>query len=156
MLSICVVKAVDTTRISVQERPPIPSDFSSQTWTHTHTLAHIENGRERESDCSRSNDHGRDCYLFFTVTKTFLEMAFPPKGHQGWDHLFLLLTTIMAAEVYPDMWMERVWERAHLFFLLMGLFISLAYPHLLDWILRKVHRLCYWHRENVTGWEVIW
>ena len=59
--------------------------------------------RERESDRSRSNDPGRDCYLFFMVTNTFLEMSLLPEGHQGWDDLFLLLTAIMAAEVYPDM-----------------------------------------------------
>lgn len=153
-MSICVLlTAVGTSWICVQERSPFPCSFPSQTCTHA------TRERGRRSACSRVNDHCWDCYLFFMVTNAFMEMFLPPNGHKAWDHLCLLPSRVMAAEMYPDMWMERIRERSAPVLLIDGLVYAIsAFTRVaLDFeessqTALLARGICYWVRSHLIAW----
>jgi len=84
------------------------------------------------------------------VTKLFFwKCLLPLKGHQGWNHISLI--TDRSRGSWSVSWhVNGAHFRAHLFFLLITMFIPLVYPHLLDgfwWTFTD----CYWRGGNVTG-----
>ena len=84
-------------------------------------------------------------YLFFLQG---LNLFGNVSSSQRSQHRLLLLpSAVLAAD--PDMRMETAPV-----FLIDGLAYTINTSHLLHCILRRVHRLRYWHRGNVTGWEV--